>query len=382
MDYTKGYKATYYAMLLDPTTWMETERVELISGSVSQFASDLRQSAKLTVRDFDQTQELWIRVYMDARQEADVDHVALFTGIVSAPKEKVDGAVATHDLECYSVLEPLDEPMMPGEYIPYGMNSGEAIRRLLQLTPAPVVIDEGAPALTDYIVAEENETNITMIEKILQAMSTDEVGWQLVIDGDGTIRVRPKPEKPAGAFSAIGCDVIEKSVEKTRDWFRCPNVFKATSGDSVAVARDDDPASPLSTVSRGRERTQMETDVTLAADEGLAEYAKRRLAEEQQVAESADYSRRFIPGIHVGDTVRINYQHLQGDYEVVSQEITLTYNGQTQEKVERISNGYGKPALQVVPIQLMYALVMPDNKYLVMPGGYRLLMPVKSFVTN
>lgn len=382
MDYTKGYKATYYAMLLDPTTWMETERVELISGSVSQFATDLRQSAKLTVRDFDQTQEHWIRVYMDARQEADVDHVAIFTGLVSAPKEKVDGVVATHDLECYSVLEPLDEPMMLGDYIPYGMNAGTAIKKLLRTTPAPVEIDSRAPDLVDYIVAEENETYITMIDKILKAVSTDEVGWQLVIDGDGTIRVRPRPEKPAGAFSAIGCDVIEKSLEKGRDWFRCPNVYRASSGDAVAVARDDDPASPLSTVARGRERTIIETDVALAADEGIAEYAKRRLLEEQQVVESADYTRRFIPGVRVGDTVRINYEHLQGDYEIISQEMSLTYNGQTQEKVERISAGNEKDALDVIPIQLWSALVMPDNKYLVMPGGLRLLMPVKSFVSN
>ena len=382
MDYTRGYKASYYAMLLDPATWMETERVELISGSISQFSSDLRQSARLTVRDFDQTREYWIRVYMDARQEADIDHVALFTGIVSAPSEKVDGVVATHDLECYSVLEPLDSPMMLGEYIPYGMNAGTAIKRLLRPTPAPVVVDKGTPDLRDYIVAEENETSITMIEKILKAVSTDEVGWQMVIEGDGTIHIRPRPAKPAGAFSAIGADVIEKSFEKTRDWFKCPNVFRASSGDSVAVARDDDPNSALSTVVRGREKTTIETDVTLASDEGIAEYAKRRLSEEQQIAESADYARRFIPGIHVGDTVRINYKRLQGDYEVVSQDISLTYNAQTQEKVERISDSSVKDPVDVIPIKLMYALVLPDNKYLIMPGGLKLLMPVKAFVSN
>lgn len=376
MDYTRGYKASFYAMLLDPVTWLEIERIELISGSISRSNGGLEQTASLTVRDFDQEQEHWIRVYMDATQEADVDHVALFTGLVSAPKENVEGPVATHELECYSVLEPLDVPLLLGEYIPYGMNAGTAIKRLLKPTPAPVDIAPGAPALEDYIVAEENETNVTMIQKVLDA-----IGWQMVIEGDGTIEVRPRPETVAASFSAIGMDVIEKTLSKTRDWFKTPNVFRATSGDMVAIARDDDPESPLSTVARGREVTSEETDVTLTSDEGLAEYAKRRLKEEQQIVESADYTRRFIPGVMVGDRVDINYDHLQGEYKVISQNITLTYNAQTEEQVERISD-ITRRGLDIVPIQKWAALIMPNNLYLVMPDGNRLLLPYKTIITN
>lgn len=376
MDYTRGYKASFYAMLLDPVTWLEIERIELISGSISRSNGGLEQTASLTVRDFDQEQEHWIRVYMDATQEADVDHVALFTGLVSAPKENVEGPVATHELECYSVLEPLDVPLLLGEYIPYGMNAGTAIKRLLKPTPAPVDIAPGAPALEDYIVAEENETNVTMIQKVLDA-----IGWQMVIEGDGTIEVRPRPETVAASFSAIGMDVIEKTLSKTRDWFKTPNVFRATSGDMVAIARDDDPESPLSTVARGREVTSEETDVTLTSDEGLAEYAKRRLKEEQQIVESADYTRRFIPGVMVGDRVDINYDHLQGEYEVISQNISLTYNAQTEEQVERISD-MTRRGLDIVPVQKWAALIMPNNLYLVMPDGNRLLLPYKTIITN
>lgn len=376
MDYTRGYKASFYAMLLDPVTWLEIERIELISGSISRSNGGLEQTASLTVRDFDQEQEHWIRVYMDATQEADVDHVALFTGLVSAPKENTEGPVATHELECYSVLEPLDVPLLLGEYIPYGMNAGTAIKRLLKPTPAPVDIAPGAPALEDYIVAEENETNVTMIQKVLDA-----IGWQMVIEGNGTIEVRPRPETVAASFSAIGMDVIEKTLSKTRDWFKTPNVFRATSGDMVAIARDDDPESPLSTVVRGREVTSEETDVTLTSDEGLAEYAKRRLKEEQQIVESADYTRRFIPGVMVGDRVDINYDHLQGEYEVISQNISLTYNAQTEEQVERISD-ITRRGLDIVPIQKWAALIMPNNLYLVMPDGNRLLLPYKTIITN
>lgn len=376
MDYTKGYSAVFYAMLLDPVNWMETERVELISGSISRTSSGLRQSANLQVRDFDQTRERYIRVYMDTRQEADVDHVALFTGLASAPREDTDGVVKTHDLECFSVLLPMDIPLLLGEYIPYGMNAGTAIRRLMKPVYAPVVIEDGTPALEDYIVAEENETNVTMVQKILVA-----IGWQLVIDGDGTIRVRPRSEKPAASFSAIAADIIERNPSKTMDWYKAPNVVRATSGDAVAIARDDDPSSPLSTVVRRREVVDEEKDVTLASDEGLAEYTKRKLKEKQQIAESADYPRRFMPGVTVGDMVDINYDRLQGEYEVTSQNINLTYNAQTQEHVERIADRQKLP-IDVVPIQQWYVLVMPEDKYLIMPDGCRLLMPHKTIVSN
>ena len=372
MNYAAGYKATFYATLIDPATWTETEEIDLISGSVNNTADGLRQSATLQVRDFDRTREYWIRVYMDARQGEDVEHIPLFTGVVSAPREDVDGTIAKNDLSCYSVLEPVDTPMTIGEYIARGANAGKAIRRLLQPTPAPVEIEENAPALDDYIIAEDNETNLTMIQRVL-----DSIGWQMIIQGDGTIYVRPKPITPEIEFSQSGADVVEPQVSKTRDWFKTPNVLKVTAGDAVAIARDEDPNSPLSIPARGREIIKSERDVKLSDNEGLAEYAKRKLQEEQQVAETVEYTRRFIPGIYVGDIVRTNYSSLSGVYEIKSQTISLTYNAQTHEQAERADAATDTNWLDITPTQTWNALVMPDNLYLLMPGNLRLLVPAK-----
>ena len=374
MDYSRGYRSAFYAVLIDPASWQETERVELMSGSVSNTATGLRQSARLKVRDFDRTREHWLRVYMDARQEQDIDHVPLFTGIVSAPREDVEGPIATNDLACYSVLEPLDQPLLIGTYMAKGASAGRAIKSLLQATPAPLDIPEETPRLEDYIVAEDNETSLTLLEKVLDA-----INWQMYLAGDGTITIRPKPDTLSAAFSAKGADVLESTFSKSRDWFKAPNVYRVSSGDNFEEAVDNDPESPLSVVSRGREVTATERDVTLGSNEGLAEYAKRKLSEAQQIAETADYTRRFIPTVHVGDLVRINYDRLQGTYQVLSQTINLTYNGQTQEHVEHVSE---VEWTEVIQKQTWYALVMPENKYLVMPDGARLLMPVKTIITN
>lgn len=331
MAYNSGFTARYYAEIIDPSTWSETGIMQIIDGSVARKATDLRQTASLTVTDYDYDTEQWVRVYMDAKQESSITHEALFTGIVTNPKREIEGVVVTKPLECYSVLKPCEDIILDrGWYVPAGANGGAVIKRLLEATPAPVDIADGAPELSDFIVAESDESNLTMIDKILDA-----IGWLLQITGDGTIHILPKPQEPAAVFSAKGLDIIEKSLTITKDWFACPNVFRASAGDATAVARDDDPDSPLSTVSRGREIIMAEDDVTLATNEGIGQYAQRRLKEEQAIVESAEYSRRYVSDVNVGDKVKLIYDEIDGTYTVDEQNITLTYNGQTTEKVSR-----------------------------------------------
>ena len=369
MNYAAGYKATYYAEILDPLSWTEQDRLEIKSGSVKRNNKDLRQTAELDVTDFDQAKEVWIRIYMDARQNENVTHNALFTGIVSAPETKIEGAAVTRPLQCYSVLKPCEDITLErGWYAGAGENGAAVLRRLLAVSPAPIVIEDNAPALSDYIVAEDDETNLSMIDKVLDAMD-----WRLDIDGDGTIEIGSKPIQPAAVFSATGVDVIESSLSIKRDWFSCPNVFRATSGDLIAVARDDDPNSPLSTVGRGREIVKAENNVTLSSDEGIAEYAARRLKEEQKVAESADYARRFTPDLNIGDVVRMAYDEIEGDYTIDEQSIELTYGGRTSEKVSRTVKQ--ERAEELVQKKTWALVVLPDNKIFVMPDGNKVLVP-------
>lgn len=330
MNWESGYTSTFYACFIDPRTWYDTERFEITDGSVERSADSLRQSASLTCTDYDETEERWVRIYMDAVQSGDVTHTPLFTGIATSPSRDIDGNVIERELECFSVLKACEDILLPrGWYVPAGRNAVSAIKSLLEVTPAPVDGDETAsPLMQDALIAEDDETNLTMIEKILKA-----IGWQMQIRGDGTIVLSPLSIEPAAELSPLALDIVETSLSIERDWFECPNVFRATMNEMSAVARDDDPDSPLSTVSRGREIwTQDEAD--LSDDETLAEYAKRMLKEAQNVSESAKYTRRFLPDVNVGDIVRLDYPQIQGDYRVKSQSIDLTYGGETSEEVE------------------------------------------------
>lgn len=302
MDWSKGYIAEYYISIVDPASWRDDGRIEIKSGSASRTDEGLRQSADISVSSFDRDKERWVRVWMNVYQGGSSEHVALFTGIASVPSESIGTSTKNVPLECYSVLKPAEDVLLErGWYAPAGMAGGDLIKSLLKVTPAPVEVAAGSPLLVDYIVAEDNENHLTMTDKILKAM-----GWRLWITGDGRIHVGPQPTKPAAVFGDE-FDIVQGPVDVNGDWYKCPNVFRAVSGDMAATARDDSEDSPLSTVNREREVWMEETDCDLNDNESLEEYAARRLKEEQQVIRSISYKRGFSPDVVPTDMIRLHY---------------------------------------------------------------------------
>ena len=346
MDFSRGYAASFYGTIVNPDTMKDAERFEIINGSINRSTDILRQSASITISDSaDYFNDAIIRIYMIAVQDGKSETIPLFTGLASSPSESYSNGVITSSLECYSLLKIVDDIVLPlGWYASAYSNGPETIKDLLSPLSVDVYIsganvtdfEEGTfpdYILTSSIVAEGGETNLTMIDKILSI-----IDWRMQIDGDGSIYLSsadPDSMAPVAVISATENDVIETNFTRSRDWFSCPNVFKAIYGDFTAIERDDDPDSELSTVNRGREVWMVEDSASLEEDESLGEYAKRRLMEEQERSETVSYTRRFMPEINQDDIVRINYPELQGDYYVESQSINLEANAKTSENVYR-----------------------------------------------
>ena len=342
MDWTSDYTTSYYGCMVDETTWKDAERFEILGGNISRVNSNLRESAKVSSSDYKHGPDVYIRIWMDVSQDGDYDHVALFTGLTSTPEKHiseliVDGLDNVIDfsiektLECYSVLKPAQDIYLErGWWAGKGIIAGDLLKDLLSVCAAPVEIAEDSPRLTDHIIAEDGETNLTMVYKILEA-----IGWRLRITGEGTIQILPQSTEPAAEFDAIDSDMLETDVTITEDWFECPNVFRAISDDDFATAYDDEEDSKLSTVNRGREIWKEETGVKLSDTESLHTYAKRRLKELQKVSTIIEYDRSYHPEVAVTDKIRLHYpaQGLDGIFTVESQSITLDHCGTTSEEV-------------------------------------------------
>jgi len=334
MIWKDGFTGSYYITLVDTYSWRDVGRMEITSGTIERTPADLMESADLTMRQLPGNGEAWIRIWLDADQNG-VIHVPLFTGLTSAPIRDINGRRELFKVECYSVLKPLDDILLDrGYYIPAEVTAPKAAERLLKAGPAPVVVDDSVtmPKLTESIVAEEGETKLTLAQKIINV-----IGWRIRIDGRGVIHIEPRPESIAARFDSNMNDVIELDLTDEYDWFACPNILRVISDDLMSIARDDDPESPLSTVSRGREIWAEETSPALGTNESLSAYAMRRLKELQGPARTVTYTRRFDPDIAVGDMVRFNHPEINIDdtFEVISQTLTLSHGCRTEEEAVR-----------------------------------------------
>ena len=331
MIWAEGFTGSYYLTIVDPKTWRDIRRMEIKGGSIERSEEDLLESADIDVTELPEGGEAWVRVWLDADQEG-ITHVPLFTGLTSAPSRDIDGLRNSYKMECYSVLKPIDDILTErGYYVPAEVKAPNVAAKLLRKGIAPVEVAEAGelPQLTSAIVSEDGESNLTLARKVLEA-----IDWRIRIDGQGIIYVEPRTKTTAAIFNSTDNDVIELSLSDEYDWYSCPNVLRAISDDLISVARDDDPDSPLSTVSRGREIWAEESSVTLATNESLGAYAVRRLKELQSPARTISYKRRFDPEVNVGNIVRINCPEIgiDGEFRVTSQSLELSHGCRTSEE--------------------------------------------------
>lgn len=330
MDYSKGMTVAYYGHFVDPASWRDVERFEIISGSVSTEQTELRASASFDCKGYPQNTERYIRLYMDATQAGETVHIPLFTGLATSPEDNVKGAWTENSVACYSVLKPAEDVLLPrGWYAPVETAGTVIIARLLEDLKAPVEYADYAPALKEAIIAEDGETKLSMMDRVLTAMN-----WRVRLTGSGVVQIVPKDTEARLVISETDFDIVEPELDISRDWYSAPNCFRAISNDLSAVARDDSPSSYLSTVNRGREVWKEETDCALSAGESIADYALRRLKEEQTIETLAKYNRRFVPDLLAGDVVNLHFPDigLQGNFQISSQSIELDFAARTNEE--------------------------------------------------
>lgn len=331
MIWDDGFTGAYYMTVVDPDSWRDLGRIEITGGSIDRSNADLRESADIDAKQIPDDGEAWVRIWLDADQNG-ITHVPLFTGLTSAPARDIDGKDISYKIECYSVLKPIDDILTDrGFYVPSEVTAPAAAARLLRTGIAPVVVasDAELPTLQNAIIAEDGETNLTMAERVLEA-----IDWRIRIDGQGVINIEPNSTKEVALFDVTDHDVIEMSLTDEYDWYSCPNVLRVISDDLTTIARDDNPDSMLSTVSRGREIWAEETSVTLGTNESIGAYAIRKLKELQSPARTVTYARRFDPNVTVGDVVRLNHPEIgiDGAFRITSQSLELAYGCRTSEE--------------------------------------------------
>lgn len=194
----------------------------------------------------------------------------------------------------------------------YGLAAGTPIVAAIR----DLIIDAGESpgALTDsdaVLAADRAWPPGTSVLSIINDLATAGGYFSLYSDEVGQYRLSPaiRPSARARAWDFIGARAIyRRDVERELDLSSVPNVFIAiqqAAGEEpalVAVARNDDPEDPLSTVNRGEVSLEPET-VDAASQEVLDAYASRRLAALRNATARVVVEHALVP-LRVNDTAR------------------------------------------------------------------------------
>ena len=187
-----------------------------------------------------------------------------------------------------------------------------AYRIVREQVRAPVVKTSSDDKLFTNFVANTDDTWISFIYDLLANAK-----YSLYLDEMGRVLFTPEQDtaslQPVWTFDDSNSSILYPTLDIDHDLYGIPNVVEVifSNGASYYYGRavNDDPASPISTVNRGREITHRVTDPALLGDpteEQIQAYAEQLLRELSSLEYTISYTHGYCP-VRIGDCVRLNY---------------------------------------------------------------------------
>ena len=331
MGYETGYAATWLVRRIDPDTWTPVGLLDgvdsvTVQRSTNDGSSPLLESGSMEVSG--EIEEGYYRIEM----RPSVGEAVKVATLLFAP----DGRKWSHHAwggkaSGRSVLAPAAERMCrPGLPAPMGADGADwCARRLREVIKAPVVV-EGGFTLGEFMVFESGDSILDAVWQVL-----DSVGWCMQIAGDGTVTLRELPTEPDLVIGAENLGLLMPEFEASLPIESVPNSLTVYKDSKSETWVNDNPASPTSTVARGRViEAKPEEDPTRKEGETLLQYARRRLGELADVYESIEVEREWADGVHPYSVVRSNMPEsgVTGDFRVMSQKMKCGAGIKVSEK--------------------------------------------------
>lgn len=336
----------YY--VVDPNTWKNTTQLRNIKSSSISRDSEAETLGSATIDMTEMLGECYIRIYLITIQNGVRESHPLGTFLIQTPSSSFDGKVRTVSVDAYTPLIELKENPTPLGYSLFkGDNVMDSAYRLVRENArAPVVPTEDSTSLFTDFVAETDETWVSFISALItnakKTLDLDELGRILFAPVQSLASLQP-----VWTYTDDNSSILYPSLSMDHDLYGIPNVVEVvySNGRDTYYARvvNDDPNSPLSTISRGREILHRVTNPDLVGDptnNQIQEYAVQLLKELSTVEYTISYSHGYCP-VRVGDCVRLNYEAAgltNVKAKVISQNIECKPGCKVTEKAVFASN--------------------------------------------
>jgi hypothetical protein len=333
VDWTVSRQGAMRFVRVDYTTRQELEELTTIQpgGSISRnLDTDLKEQGALSCVDPPSLGDDLIRIYYDVTDDdGNTESVVLATMHAVKASAQYTPAAQKAGLTLYSALLTLQQA---------------ALQESLTLPAASVAVDEavdlcetlGLPVIasvsTKELTADASWASGTSYLKIINWLLDFAGFWSCQVDGWGRVVMNPYEapgdRAPVREFTAGEDCTFLPDVALESDSFSVPNVCVLTSSNAGTVLvgsyENADPASPYSTVTRGREIVLSET-----VDDAVDEADLDARAEKRLIAATASTEKLTVKHAHapvtIGDVVFFTWaEHgLAMRASIQSQEIAL-----------------------------------------------------------
>lgn len=315
IDWNKSMQQTFKYYEVDPDTWQNKRRLNtVISCTIDRDSEKSTLGTSSFVVDDTEIDECYIRVYLVAIQNGLTYQVPLATHLVQSPSVSFDGKKHDMSYDGYTPLVELSENKPPlGYFVASGENAMDQVGRIARENlRSPVVFAESDYKLYSDFISNTEDSWLTFLNDMM-------IGAKYSFDVDENGRVLFVPIQDINSLSPVwtytddNSSILYPNITINRDMYQIPNVVEVYYSNGArnyyAIAVNDDPNSPTSTVSRGRKITYRVVDpdlVGVATKSQIEEYATMLLRNLSSLEYRVTYKHGYCP-VRVGDCVRLNY---------------------------------------------------------------------------
>lgn len=313
-DWSASMQQSFEYYIVDPGTWKESKRLDnVVSCSITRDLS-VETLGSATIDVTNSVGECYIRAYLVAIQNGLRERHPLGTFLVQTPSSSFDGKIRNVSMDAYTPLLELKENPPPLGYSIFKNENimEKAYQIAREHTRAPVVQASSANTLYNDFVANSGDTWLSFLTDLIANAK-----YNFELDEFGRILFSPKQDtaslQPVWTYDDNNSSILYPSISMDHDLYGIPNVVEViySNGRDFYYARvvNDDPNSPTSTISRGREIVHRDTNPSVIGDPTNAqiqEYARTLLRSLSTVEYTVSYTHGYCP-VRLGDCVRINY---------------------------------------------------------------------------
>lgn len=313
-DWSASMQQSFEYYIVDPGTWKESKLLDnVVSCSITRDLS-VETLGSATIDVTNSVGECYIRAYLVTIQNGLRERHPLGTFLVQTPSSSFDGKIRNVSMDAYTPLLELKENPPPLGYSIFKNENimEKAYQIAREHTRAPVVQASSANTLYNDFVANSGDTWLSFLTDLIANAK-----YNFELDEFGRILFSPKQDtaslQPVWTYDDNNSSILYPSISMDHDLYGIPNVVEViySNGRDFYYARvaNDDPNSPTSTISRGREIVHRDTNPSVIGDPTNAqiqEYAKTLLRSLSTVEYTVSYTHGYCP-VRLGDCVRINY---------------------------------------------------------------------------